>query len=48
MHHIVRRGDSLFKIARHHRTHVHHLLRLNPHIRHRPNLLYPGERIRVR
>ncbi|WP_006716418.1 LysM peptidoglycan-binding domain-containing protein [Desulfitobacterium metallireducens] len=48
MHHIVRRGESLHKIAKHHHTHIHHLLHLNPHIRHRPNLIYPGERIRVR
>lgn len=48
MHHIVRHGESLHMIAKHHRTHVHHLIHLNPHIAHRPHLIYPGERIRVR
>lgn len=47
MHHIVRHGDSLHKIARRHGRRVHHLLRINPHLRRRPHLIYPGERIRV-
>ncbi|HEX3016083.1 MAG TPA: LysM domain-containing protein [Desulfobacteria bacterium] len=48
MHHVVRRGESLYRIARRHRTSVHHLLRKNPHLAHRRHLIFPGERIRVR
>jgi LysM repeat protein len=48
MYHHVRRGETLFHIAKRHRKHVHHLIRLNPHLKHRPHLIYPGERIRVR
>jgi len=48
MHHRVQRGESLHRIARRHGTSVHHLIRRNPHIAHRPHLIYPGERIRVR
>ena len=46
MYHYVRKGETLHHIARYHRTHVHHLMSLNPHI-HKPNLIYPGQRIRV-
>lgn len=46
--HIVRRGETLHTIASHYRTTVHRLLKLNPRLRCNPNLIYPGERIRVR
>lgn len=45
--HVVRRGESLYKIAKRRGTSVHHLLRLNPQLRNRPSLIYPGERVRV-
>ena len=45
--HVVRQGESLYEIARRNGTSVHHLLQLNPHLRRHPNLIYPGERIRV-
>ncbi|HHY27234.1 MAG TPA: LysM peptidoglycan-binding domain-containing protein [Desulfitobacterium dehalogenans] len=48
MGHSVRKGESLYKIAKHHGTSVHHLLKLNPHVRSRPATIYPGEKIRVR
>ncbi len=47
MYHHVRKGQTLHHIAKHHRTHVHLLIILNPHI-HNPHLIYPGQRIRVR
>ncbi|MDQ7095209.1 LysM peptidoglycan-binding domain-containing protein [Desulfosporosinus sp. PR] len=43
----VRRGDTLHKIAQCHRTSVHRLMSLNPQISN-PNLIYPGQRIRIR
>ncbi|WP_348982837.1 LysM domain-containing protein [Desulfosporosinus sp. Sb-LF] len=46
MYHHVRKGETLHHIARHHRTHVHHLISLNPHIKN-PHLIYPGQKIRV-
>jgi spore coat assembly protein SafA len=46
MKHTVRRGDTLYKIAKHHGTTVHRLIRKNPQI-FNPNLIYPGQRIRV-
>lgn len=45
--HTVRHGESLYNIAKRRGTSVHRLLRLNPHLRRRPNLIYPGERIRT-
>jgi LysM repeat protein len=48
MHHIVRRGDTLHKIARRHGRSIIVIIRLNPHIAHRPHRIHPGERIRVR
>ena len=47
MYHHVRKGETLHHIAKHYRTHVHHLISLNPHI-HNPHWIYPGQRIRVR
>jgi len=46
MYHIVRRGETLHKIASSYGTSVRRLINLNPHICN-PNLIYPGERIRV-
>ena len=46
MYHYVRRGDTLHKIAKCHGTHVHHLMSLNPSISN-PNMIYPGQRIKV-
>ena len=46
--HIVRPGESLHLIARRNRTSVSVLLRLNPHLRRRPNLIHVGEQIRIR
>ncbi len=48
MKHVVRRGDTLHRIARRHGTTVHRLVRMNPHVAGRPHRIYPGERIRVR
>jgi LysM repeat protein len=48
MGHIVRRGESLHRIARRRGTSVNRLLQLNPQLRRNPNLIYPGEWIRVR
>ena len=48
MHHRVRRGESLYKIAKRHGTTVHRLLHKNPHLKHRSHLIYPGETVRVR
>ena len=36
MYHHVRKGETLHHIAKHYRTHVHHLISLNPHI-HNPH-----------
>ncbi|MDP4127978.1 MAG: LysM domain-containing protein [Bacillota bacterium] len=47
-HHCVRRGESLHKIAKRHGTTVHRLLHKNPHLKHRPHLIYPGENVRVK
>ncbi|MDA8440944.1 MAG: LysM domain-containing protein [Peptococcaceae bacterium] len=46
-HYIVRRGDTLHRIAACHGTSVGRLTRLNPQIT-RPDLIFPGERIRLR
>ncbi|MDR3601508.1 MAG: LysM domain-containing protein [Desulfosporosinus sp.] len=46
MYYIIRRGDSLHKIANHYGTTVSNLMDLNPNI-HNPNQIYPGERIKV-
>ncbi|CAA7600659.1 LysM domain protein [Acididesulfobacillus acetoxydans] len=46
--HVVRHGETLHLIARRNRTSVNVLLRLNPKLRRRPNLIYAGESIRVR
>lgn len=47
MSYIVRSGDNLHTIARKKGTTVRNLLRRNPQLRFRPDLIYPGERIRV-
>jgi LysM repeat protein len=47
MYHIVRRGETLHSIASNYRTSVRRLINLNPCVSN-PNLIYPGERIRVR
>lgn len=46
MVHTVKPGETLWKIAHHHHTTVHHLIHLNPQIKD-PNLIYPGQRIKV-
>lgn len=46
MYHHVRRGDTLHKIAKCHGTNVRRLMALNPRI-YNPNLIYPGQRVRV-
>lgn len=46
MYHYVRKGQTLHHIAKHYRTCVDQLIRLNPHIRN-PHLIYPGQKIRV-
>lgn len=45
--HVVRRGESLYSIAKRKGTTVNSLLRRNPQLRSRANTIYPGERIRV-
>lgn len=47
MYHRVCKGETLYHIARHHRTQVSRLIILNPSISN-PNMIYPGQRIRVR
>lgn len=46
MKHTVKRGESLYKIAKRHGTSVNRLVQKNPQIRN-PNFIYPGERIRI-
>lgn len=48
MHHHVRKGDNLSRIARRYGTTVIILINLNPHLRKRPHHIYVGERVRVR
>ena len=45
-YYIVQRGDTLSGIAAKHHTTLKNLLALNPHIKN-PNLIYPGEAIRI-
>ncbi len=47
MYHRVCKGQTMHHIARCHRMHVRRLISLNPHITN-PNMIYPGQRIRVR
>ncbi|WP_367142651.1 LysM peptidoglycan-binding domain-containing protein [Desulfosporosinus sp.] len=47
MFHTVKRGDTLWKIAHHHHTSVHHLLHINPSIKN-PNLIYIGQKIKIK
>lgn len=47
MIYVVRIGDNLHIIAAKKGTTVRSLLRHNPQLRSRPDLIYPGERIRV-
>lgn len=46
-YHTVRSGDTLWAIAQQYGTALSELLAKNPQIRN-PNLIYPGERVRVR
>ncbi|MDD2234279.1 MAG: LysM domain-containing protein [Desulfitobacteriaceae bacterium] len=48
MCHCVRKGESLYKIAKRNGITVHRLLQKNPHLKRRPNLIYPGECVKVR
>ncbi|NLI91143.1 MAG: LysM peptidoglycan-binding domain-containing protein [Peptococcaceae bacterium] len=48
MHHQVKKGDNLFKIARQYGITVIIILQKNPHLRKRPHHIRVGERIRVR
>lgn len=45
-YHMVQKGDSLWKIAGNYGLSVAALLQLNPQIKN-PNLVYPGERVRL-
>lgn len=47
MHHHVRKGDNLSRIARRYGVSLVILLRFNPHLRRRPHRIYVGERVRV-
>ena len=42
----VRRGDSLWRIAQNHGLSLTRIIELNPQIKN-PNLIYPGEQVRV-
>lgn len=46
MIHTVKSGDTLWKIAHHHHTSIHHLLHMNPAIIN-PDLIYIGQRLRI-
>ena len=46
MFHIVKPGDTLWKIAHHHHTSVNHLLHINSWIKN-PDLIRIGQRIKV-
>ena len=46
MFHIIKPGDTLWKIAHHHHTSIHHLLHINPWITN-PDLIYIGQRIKI-
>ena len=43
----VKKGQTLYKIAKHHHTTVSRILNLNPELRARPDIIYPGEYVRV-
>ena len=45
MFHTVKPGDTLWKIAHHHHTSIHHLLHINPAIKD-PNLIYIGQKLK--
>ena len=47
VYHIVRKGDTLWGIARRYDTTLTALTGLNPQIKN-PNLIYPGQRVRIR
>jgi len=47
LHHQVRKGDNLSKIARRYGISVVIIIRLNPHLRRRRHRIYIGERVRV-
>ena len=44
--HIVRKGETLWGIARTYRTSLAHIISLNPQIKN-PNLIYMGQKVRV-
>jgi len=46
MHHTVRHGDTMHKIAKRHGKSIHHLIHLNPHICN-PHRIYPGQKVRI-
>jgi len=46
MYHTVKPGETLWKIAHHHHTSVHHLVHMNPSIKN-PNLIYIGQRLKI-
>lgn len=47
MHHQVRQGDNLSKIARRYGVTVIYIIKLNPHLRRRRHRIYVGERVKV-
>jgi len=46
MFHTVKQGETLWKIAHHHHTSIHHLVHMNPAIKN-PNLIYVGQRLKI-
>lgn len=44
---IVRRGDTLHRIASRYGTSLSRLIQLNPQVT-RPDMIFPGERIQLR
>ncbi|UWG96135.1 LysM peptidoglycan-binding domain-containing protein [Dehalobacter sp. DCM] len=48
MHHQVRHGDNLSKIARRYGVTVIYIIRLNPHLKKRRHRINVGERIKIR
>jgi len=47
VYHTVKKGDTLSAIARAYGTTLSAVIALNPQIKN-PNLIYPGDRIRVK
>jgi LysM repeat protein len=46
-HHTVQAGDNLYYIARLHNVDLGHLLDMNSDLRRNPDLIYPGQVIRL-